>query len=124
MGYAQNRKAVTNMTREDAIEYLKSVREFYAMMEKFADTKDEAKFGEALDMAIEALSEKHQLSEDTPTNTPTATALPTAERRQGRWIKYMMNGRFDHYMCDRCKGKQNEKTNFCPKCGAAMDAEG
>lgn len=43
------------MTREEALEYIKSVREFYATMEKFAQTKDEAKFGEALDMAIEAL---------------------------------------------------------------------
>lgn len=44
------------MTREEAIEYLVATRKFYSMMEKQAGTNDEAKFGEALDLAIESLS--------------------------------------------------------------------
>ena len=52
------------MTREEAIEYITGVREFYRTMEKFADTKDDAKFGEALDMAIEALSAEAEEYDD------------------------------------------------------------
>lgn len=47
------------MTREEAIEILKRIIAY------------ESDFAEAKRMAIEALSEKHQLSAETPTNTPT-----------------------------------------------------
>lgn len=54
---------------------------------------------------------------------------PTIEPRTGKWIP-VMNGRGGH-CCNRCNGYAPSYANgdehlsdFCPNCGARMEAEG
>ena len=80
------------MTREEAIKRFQLMKKILSI-----PNSDAARTIEAIDMAIEALSEetstiqeKHQLSEETSTNTPTkSTNISTnasADRPRGEWI--------------------------------------
>ena len=102
------------MTREEALEYIKSVREFYATMEKFAQTKDEAKFGEALDMAIEALHREEAEEK----------GYCHRIKPKGEWIPHATSVGLKHYIeysrCSECGEMALISMNFCPNCGADM----
>ena len=124
------------MTREEAIKR-------FQLMKKILSIPNSDATGtiEAIDMAIEALSEKtstiqekHQLSEEIPTNTPTkSTNISTdasADRPRGHWIDMA-----DFEQCSVCHGTHLKevdtyygkaiwiKTDFCPNCGADMRSE-
>ena len=55
--------------------------------------------------------------------------LPSAEpeRKTGRWIydneAYPYGNPCGHYDCDQCGESVPHKTNFCPNCGAKMEAK-
>ena len=99
------------MTKEEALEYIKSVREFYATMEKFAQTKDEAKFGEALDMAIEALQRENPKN---PIINYVAD-FDGARRLNDGWTE-------DSYLCPVCHTYFGEiyEEGYCRKCGQKL----
>ena len=137
------------MDREEAKEYIKSVREFYATMEKFAQTKDEAKFGEALDMAIEALSAEPtnlisradaialltKIVFDEPPYLDSETlcrlyaeeqinALPSADRPSGEWVKHNdISTIIVYYTCSECGEIESGTPPYCRKCGAKMGGD-
>ena len=54
----------------------------------------------------------------------TLKALPSAERR-GRWF-IKKDVTFPHMVCSECKkpfyGNMNDTWNYCPNCGAQMEA--
>lgn len=51
--------------------------------------------------------------------------LPSAERH-GRWIE-IRNVAFPHLLCSECKnpfyGSRSDVWNYCPNCGARMEAD-
>lgn len=86
------------MNREEAIEILKEFKTFCEGI--LWDSKYIGRV-EALDMAIEALS----------------------ERPKGEWIEERVKSVGDvwekiWYRCSKCKRHEYRKTNFCPNCGA------
>ena len=121
------------MTREEAIQHFKEQLDIFG-----------GEHAEAIKMAIEALSEetstiqeKHQLSEETSTNTPTkSTNISTdasADRPKGEWI-HTPNGidrDFVWWTCSECGHKifsETEKDRiefhaYCGRCGADMRSE-
>ena len=75
-------------------------------------------------------SEKHQLSEEIPTNTPTKSTNistkstnistnPSADRPKGEWVNE--EGVYGAAYCSECNYELRvNNTNFCPNCGADM----
>ena len=57
---------------------------------------------------------------ETVRNAPTVDAQPV---RHGRWIEPYPYDIWDCYECSCCKEKFDKITNYCPNCGAKMDAE-
>ena len=119
------------MTREEAIECLNYQNE------KFFGGQSEA-----LEMAISALSAEGEyikkedaldkIVEQLPQRAymkyqKAIDSLPTysfPEREKGEWIKHpTFHEDFDCWVCNKCgeeiSGHEN-KTNFCPNCGADM----
>lgn len=93
------------MTREEAIERLKqnkAAAKFYAgMVQNTNAIENELKDIEAIDMAIEALSE-----------------------RTGEWIYSTKQLEIvPMWECSCCRIRAAKKFNFCPHCGAKMDGE-
>lgn len=121
---------MSDMTRDEAKEYIKSVREFYATMEKFAQTKDEAKFGEALDMAIEALQTEPTLCKDCIHWKADNEVFELGfcwrgknDRPKGEWIDREDSTDMFFlykYECSACGGKNVFNSSYCPNCGAHM----
>ena len=90
------------MTREEAIKVLKADRALYETDTVWAgDGTPDGELLEALDMAIEALSQP--------------------ERPKGRWKRYEIDGlpHFTVYQCSECGRFENEKEPYC-HCGADM----
>ena len=50
----------------------------------------------------------------------TIQRLPSAERR-GRWFEHQ-EGRWIYAKCSVCNTVRNTQTNYCPNCGARMEA--
>lgn len=72
------------------------------------------------------VSEKHQLSEETPTNTSTNISTDaSADRPRGEWLKVIDHDGIlmEHYVCDKCGMLTTDCSDFCPNCGAKMDGE-
>lgn len=129
------------MTREEAIKILKAIR-VYECYPKSAS--EETK--EAIDMAIEALSERTgewiystkqleivpmQAAIDALMNDsdwadaiPTIKSLPSADRPTGEWIEQESDTIEKIYLCSNCENYEawgeTEKTPYCPNCGAKM----
>ena len=82
------------MTREEAME------ELSILLNKYQD----GYFGDALDMAIKALS----------------------EQRTGHWIKDDITERSKSeykHKCDRCGAYHRAMYDYCPSCGAKMEEQ-
>ena len=86
------------------------------------------KYNDAVNMAIEALSEKtstiqekHQLSEETPTKSTNISTNPSADRPRGYWKH---NTTYKNLVfcseCDIAYEAGMTPRNFCPNCGADM----
>ncbi len=88
-------------------------------------------------VAIDALSTPHGILYP----IRTIEALPPAqpERKTGRWVgarqycrhleevtgeKYSPSGIGNMIYCDQCWKASDRKSNYCPDCGAKMDAQG
>ena len=58
---------------------------------------------------------------ETINNAPTIDAVPV---RHGKWIPIMgLNRQNEKFICSECICQFDYKFNFCPNCGARMDAE-
>lgn len=107
------------MTREEAIKILKAIR-VYECYPKSAG--EETK--EALDIAIEALSEIN-IARDIATilenEQDMRAILQNADRPQGEWINSRTKG---YVVCSNCNklttNRNREKYNYCPFCGAEI----
>lgn len=109
------------MTRDEAIIWLNQIKRRYIFG---GDEGFDASRKEALDMAIEALSEetptineKHQLSEETPTNAPTNSPTDLISRADA------MGAVQDHFNADGFKGyddgqKMMDRINALPSAEA------
>ena len=102
------------MDREEAKEYIKSVREFYATMEKFAQTKDEAKFGEALDMAIKALSQPNY-------ETDTEVRLAVTNRKKEKVILWDAYGEVEYYPIESLSAEPTDLISRADAMGSVQD---
>ena len=116
------------MTKEEAIKILKAIR-VYECYPKSAG--EETK--EALDIAIEALSERN-IARDIATilenEQDMRVMLQNADRPKGEWIKkQVFNPELDKYVpfieCSVCGyapyyGGSEPKFNYCANCGADM----
>ena len=74
------------------------------------------------------MSEKQLAESDVVNNLPTADV---AEVRHGRWIYTGVRGRFPVCRCSECGALENadwaviqNEADYCPHCGARMDAQG
>ena len=130
------------MTREEAIEYIKS------RCIGSATERDGAQWSDAMWTAIEALQDLSK-----PNNTcevdlisrqdaidalmndpdwadaiPTIKSIPSAEPKTGKWVKIIdeetPNLTKWHYECDQCgAGRWEEGQRYCQNCGARMIRE-
>ena len=51
-------------------------------------------------------------------------ALPTAERKKGKWKSFYHGGTNITFQCSVCGiGGSQSRTNFCPNCGARMEED-
>ena len=127
------------MAREEAIQIL-STRDWSGMLCGYTSG-----YTEALDMAIQALSEPNgdlisradaiealgeepEIILDTDAEwemhdrwvdaMASMKSLPSAEPKTGEWID--VNGDGSLWRCDQCKDTACCKGNFCPNCGAKM----
>lgn len=117
------------MTREEAIQYLVATRKFYSMLEKQANTNDEAKFGEALDIAIESLSADTVKGYNLETIADIVRQLghlddyvaDICDRPKGEWIfNAYENTDKSWFICSECGNSVFHKSNYCSHCGADM----
>lgn len=110
------------MTKEEAIKILKAIR-VYECYPKSAG--EETK--EALDIAIEALSERN-IARDIATilenEQDMRVMLQNADRPKGEWIPHTTSVGLKHYAeyarCSECGEMALVHMNFCPNCGADM----
>ena len=117
------------MTKEEAIKILKAIR-VYECYPKSAG--EETK--EALDIAIEALSERNiarDIAIILENEQDMRVMLQNADRPKGEWIKkQVFNPELDKYVpfieCSVCGyepyfGGSESKFNYCANCGARME---
>lgn len=98
------------MTREEALKYLKDFKDSYW------DGMPE----EALDIAIQALSQEPIKFGIDYNGYVTAIQPPvTQSRRKGHWIRKVDFGYCLHYICSECEN-EGENSNYCQYCGAEM----
>lgn len=123
------------MTREEAIEYNKNLR----MYMKISDKNQPCKFLEenyiALDMAIKALEQESKTDRIEYGTDGNAYRLSISngkeyeqEQNTGHWIEEIDDyGKVMRWHCDKCyedSGFTTEcKWNYCPNCGAKMQAK-
>ena len=135
------------MTNEEAIERIKWHMKIHQLSEKRS-----VKITEALQMAIEALSAEpaestdlisrqalceYALNQKDKSVTPNdIMRFPSADRPTGKWIKIPefcgddVSGFIDnHFICSECKKEAEINpwgfyilSDFCPNCGAKMEA--
>ena len=100
------------MTREEAIQYLQDIGMRFVPTDQYGDYDDPQPYDEALDMAIEALTNVQNM-------------------HKGKWIKkQVFNPELDKYVplieCSVCGyepyfGGSESKFNYCANCGARME---
>lgn len=96
------------MTREEAIDTLKAMQ---ALQEIYRN--------EAVDMAIEALSEKNiarEIATILENEQDMRVILQNAERPKGEWNKFDTG----IYLCSNCNWAVGNEYNYCPCCGSRM----
>ena len=123
------------MTREEAIKELKEDKMLYETdLCHAGDGSPDGRLLEALDMAIEALSERN-IARDIATilenEQDMRVMLQNADRPKGEWIKkQVFNPEIDKYVplieCSVCGyepyfGGSESKFNYCANCGARME---
>ena len=121
------------MTREEAIQRLKNIDIREALQEDY----------DAIDMAIEALYHHTEKTDNISTKVKSdlisradaicevlvndgidnivdrINALPSADRPQGEWIE---DEQFGTFICTNCGAHGAYSYNYCPNCGARMEA--
>ena len=119
------------MDREEAIGHLKNIA-IYSVQDGYTD---EAR--QALDIAIEALQAQtdgdlisrqalcqYALNQKDKGVTPNdIMRFPSAEPKTGEWIMQNEELKISDYRCSECGHYQDDKTDFCPNCGADMRGE-
>lgn len=111
------------MTREEAIQILRT---------RIVPTRNWQEIHEAIDMAIEALTERN-IARDIATilenEQDMRVMLQNADRPKGEWIEVEDYNGDVHYKCDQCGEEwtfpygtpKENNANFCPGCGAIME---
>lgn len=56
-------------------------------------------------------------------NQSMRNAADVSPVRHGRWVCVDTDNE-QFFICNRCKHKEYWESNYCPNCGAKMDAEG
>lgn len=133
------------MTREEAISVLKVLASFQGVMEYLE--QHSVSVQDACNMAIQALSQEPidaisreaviewlkakdiiKLSSQEETARKELKALPpvTPQQKYGKWIThrgYNADGFGIEYSCSKCNEWVEEKSRYCPNCGAKMESE-
>lgn len=128
------------MTREEAIKILKEDGCGYCTWQSinpYGCENKECELKEALDMAIQALSQEpcddaisrksilkyiddwwSDSRDDIEDLIIYITYLPSVTQKSGKWIRTPL------LTCDRCNkiNKSGEETDYCPNCGAKMES--
>ena len=118
------------MTREEVVKWLESLKKEIGK----AENRTLWHYAEAIDMAIEALSEEQKTKcivqikidqddiEDFVNEKVNEIVKKMKESKTGKWL-WDIEG---YFYCSRCGKKPNDQTrttNFCPNCGTNMGGE-
>lgn len=105
-----NRRKKRRMTKEKIISYLESLLVRCDFEDMYGEPIDSDPYEEAVEEAIDIIRD-----------APTIDVV-----KHGRWIDETFKpwGLVYHpYKCDQCGDHSEADFNFCPNCGARMDAE-
>lgn len=108
------------MTREEAIDIFEHN---WTRLENHDYTEDE--LNEALNIAMQTLGaiDQIQWERDTAIAQLKDLGYSLGEKpKTGHWIKINVNY-YNRYQCNQCDRLVEEKTDFCPHCGADMRGE-